>query len=44
MLILYTRPLEADSFDQAIEALMSWGTRADAAFWFAMCWAEGTRK
>ncbi len=44
MPILSTAHIEEDAFDHAIEALMSWGTRPDAAFWFAMCWAEGTRK
>lgn len=44
ILILSAGPIEEDAFDRAIEALTSWSTRADAAFWFAMCWAEGTRR
>jgi ubiquinone/menaquinone biosynthesis C-methylase UbiE len=39
--ILATAHLERKTFDKAIEALSDWSTRADAAFWFAMCWAEG---
>lgn len=42
--ILSAAQIEEDAFDHAIEALMRWATRPDAAFWFAMCWAEGTRK
>jgi len=30
-------------FDQTLESLRAWGTRPDAAFWFARCWAEGVR-
>jgi SAM-dependent methyltransferase len=39
--ILATAHLPEKTFDQAIEALNDWSTRADAAIWFAMCWAEG---
>jgi SAM-dependent methyltransferase len=42
-LILTTAHLEESAFDAAIAALDDWGNRPDAAFWFAMCWAEGTR-
>jgi SAM-dependent methyltransferase len=42
-LILSTSHIEEDAFDQAIEALEIWSTSPDAAFWFAMCWAEGAR-
>jgi SAM-dependent methyltransferase len=42
-LILSTSHIEEDAFDQAIEALEIWSTRPDAAFWFAICWAEGGR-
>jgi len=42
-LILSTSHIEEEFFDQAIAALRTWGTRPDAAFWFAMCWAEGSR-
>jgi ubiquinone/menaquinone biosynthesis C-methylase UbiE len=41
--ILVTSHLLDQTFDQAIEALNDWSTRADAAFWFAMCWAEGCK-
>ena len=43
-LILATAHIQEDAFDQAIADFMTWSTRPDAAFWFAMCWAEGTRK
>jgi SAM-dependent methyltransferase len=39
--ILATAHLPEKAFDQAIEALYDWSTRADAALWFAMCLAEG---
>jgi SAM-dependent methyltransferase len=42
-LILQAAALNDRSFDQAIEALREWSRRPDAAFWFATCWAEGTR-
>ena len=42
-LILSTAHIEEDAFEQAIGALKTWSTYPDAAFWFAMCWAEGTR-
>jgi SAM-dependent methyltransferase len=42
-LILSTAHVEEDAFDQAIGALETWSTYPDAAFWFAMCWAEGAR-
>jgi ubiquinone/menaquinone biosynthesis C-methylase UbiE len=32
------------SFESGIAALEAWKHRPDAAFWFAMCWAEGVRK
>jgi SAM-dependent methyltransferase len=38
-----TAHIEPEFFDQALAELRSWGTRPDAAFWFAMCWAEGIR-
>ena len=44
MPILWLAHMEEDAFDHANEALMRWATRPDAAIWFAMCWAEGTRK
>jgi len=41
--ILSTAHIEPEFFDQALAALRTWSTRPDAAFWFAMCWAEGSR-
>jgi len=41
--ILATAQFELGFFDQAIAALRTWSTRPDAAFWFATCWAEGSR-
>jgi hypothetical protein len=29
------------AFDRTIAALDDWSCRPDAAFWFAMCWAQG---
>jgi hypothetical protein len=43
-LILSTSHIEENAFDQAIAALITWTTRPDAAFWFAMGWAEGARQ
>jgi SAM-dependent methyltransferase len=31
-------------FDEAVEAVRSWGERPDGAIWFARCWAEGVRE
>ncbi len=42
-LILTTAHLDETSFDRAIAALRKWSALPDAAFWFATCWAEGTR-
>jgi SAM-dependent methyltransferase len=42
-MILATAGINEEEFDQCIEALKSWSIRPDAAFWFAMCWAEGVR-
>lgn len=41
--ILASGPIEPAVFDRAIEASRSWGSRPDAALWFARCWAEGTK-
>jgi len=41
--ILATAQFELGFFDQAVAALRTWSTRPDAAFWFATCWAEGSR-
>ena len=42
-LILRTARIDEHAFDQGLAALRDWSTRRDAAFWFAMCWAEGFR-
>ncbi len=42
-LILSTAHLPEKTFDQAIEALYDWANRPDAALWFAMCLAEGSK-
>jgi SAM-dependent methyltransferase len=34
---------DAEAFRQAVEALQAWRRRPDAAFWYAICWAEGAR-
>ena len=39
--ILATAHLLEKTFDDTIAALDDWSTRSDAAFWFAMCVAEG---
>ena len=33
----------AREIDAAIDALSAWSRLPDAAYWFARCWAEGTR-
>ena len=42
-IILSTAHLSENAFDQAIAALYDWASRADAALWFAMCLAEGSK-
>jgi SAM-dependent methyltransferase len=42
-LIVATARLDEASFDRTIEGLREWSRLPDAAFWFATCWAEGTR-
>jgi ubiquinone/menaquinone biosynthesis C-methylase UbiE len=37
------RLVEPDIFDRAMEAYDEWAKRPDAAVWFAVAWAEGTR-
>ena len=36
--------LPAPEFDAAVSAFNSWKKRRDAAFWFAIAWAEGRRR
>ncbi|HXJ61272.1 MAG TPA: methyltransferase domain-containing protein [Verrucomicrobiae bacterium] len=33
----------SDRFDRALRSIHQWGRRADAAIWYALCWAEGVR-
>ena len=40
-IILSTAHIQEQAFDDAIAALDDWSRRGDAAFWFAMCWAQG---
>jgi SAM-dependent methyltransferase len=42
--ILSTARLDRKWFDQGIAALKKWSGLPDAALWFAMCWAEGSRR
>jgi SAM-dependent methyltransferase len=42
--ILSTARLDRKWFDQGIAALKKWSSLSDAALWFAMCWAEGSRR
>lgn len=35
--------IDADSFHAALQSLMTWMKRPDAALWFGMAWAEGCR-
>lgn len=37
------RLVEADAFDRAMDEYGRWSQRPDAALWFAVAWAEGTR-
>jgi SAM-dependent methyltransferase len=41
--ILATGHVQDDAIDRSIVELETWRLRPDAALWFAMCWAEGTR-
>ena len=34
---------DAAAFDRVMEEYEKWSRRPDAAFWFSVCWAEGTR-
>jgi SAM-dependent methyltransferase len=42
--IIKNELLDSDQFDSAIAALQSWEQRPDGALWYAVCWAEGTRR
>jgi SAM-dependent methyltransferase len=41
--ILDVANLDASSFDEGIAAFRAWRKRPDAAFWYAISWAEGVR-
>jgi SAM-dependent methyltransferase len=41
--ILQLGEFEPASFSQAIRAIREWGKRPDAAYWYAISWAEGQR-
>lgn len=41
--ILRLGEFEPASFDQALQAIRDWGRRPDAAYWYAVSWAEGQR-
>jgi len=36
--------IDLASFESGVAVLEAWKHRPDAAFWFAMCWAEGVRR
>jgi ubiquinone/menaquinone biosynthesis C-methylase UbiE len=42
--ILSQSLLDRDILDQSLNSLREWGSRPDAAFWYAISWAEGVRK
>lgn len=35
--------IDGDQADAALDALRSWASRPDAAYWYSICWAEGAR-
>lgn len=39
-----TGGIDQQTFDSAIESIRTWSKRPDAAFWYAMSWAEGRRE
>jgi len=41
--ILATGGVSAPAFDVALDAVQAWGRRRDAAFWFAINWAEAVK-
>jgi ubiquinone/menaquinone biosynthesis C-methylase UbiE len=41
--ILSQSLLHSDTLEQTLAALREWGRRPDAAFWYAINWAEGVR-
>jgi SAM-dependent methyltransferase len=41
--ILSLGELDAAMFDECLDSVRQWGQRPDAAFWYAVSWAEGRR-
>jgi SAM-dependent methyltransferase len=41
--ILDVGEVDAAAFDECVAVLRQWGTRPDAAMWYAISWAEGRR-
>jgi ubiquinone/menaquinone biosynthesis C-methylase UbiE len=41
--ILAQALLDGETFDAGLAGLAAWKRRPDAAFWYAICWAEGIR-
>jgi hypothetical protein len=41
--ILATGGVSREDFDRTLAAIRAWGERRDAAFWFAVCWAEAVK-
>jgi SAM-dependent methyltransferase len=42
-LILSLGEIEPIAFDSCLESIRDWGQRPDAAYWYAVSWAEGRR-
>ena len=42
--IFATKLLDQSKYDESIQAVEAWSNRLDAALWYAVCWAEGTKK
>ena len=42
-LIVDEKLLELELFEASIESLYEWSKRPDAAIWYSVCWAEGTK-
>ena len=42
--ILATKLLDQSKYRESIQAVEEWSQRPDAALWYAVCWAEGTKK
>jgi ubiquinone/menaquinone biosynthesis C-methylase UbiE len=42
--ILAANLLSASDYESAMKSLKKWEVRLDAALWYAVCWAEGTKR